>query len=285
MNRTWFFVPGSKEKFLEKSKSLNADILIFDLEDSVVKDDKASVRKRVIEFISNNEFSQRKYIRVNDIYSLYFLEDVKELAGTDIEGIVVPKINSDDDVKIVDYILNYYERINNSPGLKIIPLIESGLGIENAYKIAKASARIECLAFGAEDYKLDANISSAESHTFTYLRSVLINASSAANIGNPIDSIFPDFNDDTGLEQSSLNSSQSGFRGRLVIHPNQLGIVNACYGASSEELEEAREIVEAYDEAVNEGSGALKVNGKMIDGPVAERARKLLKMSKESGGI
>lgn len=280
MNRSWFFVPGSNEKFLEKSKTLQADVLIFDLEDSVVQADKENARRRIVNFINNNKINKRKFVRVNDIHSVYFLDDIKELSDCSIEGIVVPKVHSRDDIQIIDYILNYYEQLNNRASkLKVMPLIESGLGIMNAYEIASASKRIISLSFGAEDYKLDVNISDDKNHSLTYARSALVNASAAANIDSPVDSIFADFNDDESLELSSRESNTYGFQGRLTIHPKQIEIVNACYGAMEQELKEARDIVDAYDDSVVEGHGALKVNGKMIDGPVAERARKLLEQN------
>lgn len=280
MNKSWFFVPGSKDKFLAKSLSLDTDVIIFDLEDSVVPDDKEEARLKVKEFLLDNQRASQEYVRVNDIHSPYFIDDVKELAGTDIDGIMVPKVKDTDDIKIIDYILSRYEGGHHvkDKGIKVVPLIETGKGIGEAHAIAASSGRIECLAFGGEDYKLDLNISTNDESALMYARMTLLNASGAAGIEPPIDGVFTDFHDQQSLEENCLMSRGLGFQGKLTIHPNQLETVNRVYSPTEEEMENARKIVEAYEESIDTGSGALEVDGRMIDAPVAERAKKLLGM-------
>jgi|SRR5699024_5581931 len=280
MKKSWIFIPGIKERFLEKSKELESDILIFDLEDSVIPNDKIEARYMVKRFIDSMESHSEKYVRVNEISSLFFMEDIKELVSKDLDGIVVPKVNNVDEMKIVDYIVSQAEREKGLKigSIKVVPLLETGEGIANAAYIASSIERVELLAFGSEDYMLDVNIPKDEYGALQYARSTLVNASSAAGIAPPIDSVYTDFNNNEGLLEASKKSRGIGFQGRLVIHPGQLKTVNSIYSPTSAEIQEAQKIVDAYDSSFDEGSGALVVDGKMIDAPVAERAKKLLEM-------
>lgn len=280
MKKSWIFIPGIKKKFLEKAKELESDVLIFDLEDSVVPKDKIKARHMVKESIEAIDTQSEKYIRVNEISSLFFIEDVKELVSNYLKGIVVPKVNNIDDMKIVDYIVSQAEREKGleTGSIKVVPLIETGEGITNAACIASSIERIELLAFGSEDYMLDVNIPSDEYNALEYARSVLVNASSAAKIAPPVDSVYIDFNNEKGLIEASRKSRGTGFQGRLVVHPDQLETVRDIYAPTEAEIVEAQKIVAAYELSFDEGSGALEVDGKMIDAPVAERAKKVLKM-------
>jgi len=280
MKKSWIFIPGNKERYLEKSKELESDILIFDLEDSVVPNEKVTARFMVKKCIDYIESQPEKYVRVNEISSLFFMEDVKELVNRNLDGIVVPKVNNADEMKIVDYIISQAEREKGLEigSVKVVPLLETGEGITNAACIASSIERVELLAFGSEDYMLDVNIPKDAYGALQYARSALVNASSAAGIASPIDSIYPDFNNTDGLLEASKKSRGIGFQGRLVIHPAQLKTVNDIYAPTSTEIQEAQKIVDAYDSSFDEGRGALVVDGKMIDAPVAERAKKLLEM-------
>ncbi|WP_031545464.1 HpcH/HpaI aldolase/citrate lyase family protein [Salinicoccus luteus] len=278
MNKTWIFIPGAKEKFLDKAKELKADVLIFDLEDSVVPKDKKEARGMVKAALGQPASKNRRFVRVNDVHSPFFIDDIATLTDAVPDGIVIPKVDTRDEMMIADFLLSHYERENDLPSgsIRIVPLIETGRGIINAAEIAQSNERIEALAFGAEDYMLDVSIPKDEGDALLYARSVLVTASSAAGIAPPIDSVYTDFNDPEGLKAASIRSRGTGFQGRLVIHPKQLETINEVFGPTAREIEEARKIVEAYETSFNEGDGALQVNGKMIDAPVAERAKKLL---------
>lgn len=280
MDRTWFFVPGNNEKFLAKAKELAADVIIFDLEDSVVPDGKIEAREMILETLKNDDIKSKKYIRVNEIDSLYFINDISSLISEYIDGIITPKVNSTDDMKIVDYLISQFEKENGlkSGTIKTVPLIETGKGVVNAFEIASSNKRIESIAFGAEDYMLDVNIPKDENNALLHARSTLVTAASAAGISPPVDSVFTDFKDEEGLLEASRTSKGLGFQGRLVIHPEQIDDVNTIFAPTDEELAEAKKIVEAYESSFEEGSGIVEVNGKMIDTPVAQRAKKLLYM-------
>ncbi len=280
MDKSWFFIPGSKEKFLAKSTQLDADIIIFDLEDSVVPAEKSAAREQIKPWLAHPDIHSKKYIRVNEIHSTYFIDDVRELINVHLDGIVLPKTGDADDIKILDYLLTTFEKQNDLKlnEIKIVPLIETGKGIMNAMEIASSSPRIEAMAFGAEDYMLDVSVPGDAHHALLHARSTLVAASSAAGIGQPIDSVFTDFKDEEGLREASRLSRSYGFQGRLVIHPKQIETVNEVYAPTNSEVEEAEKIVDAFESSMDDGDGAVAVEGKMIDPPVYERAKKLLKM-------
>ncbi|SOC41903.1 HpcH/HpaI aldolase/citrate lyase family protein [Salinicoccus kekensis] len=280
MDKSWFFIPGSKDKFLAKSTELKADIIIFDLEDSVVQAEKAAAREKIRPWLNNPDIHSKKYVRVNEVHSIYFIDDVRELAGEDLDGIILPKAAESDDIKILDYLLTTFEKQNNlkTNDIKIVPLIETGKGMMNAMEIASSSPRVEAMAFGAEDYMLDVSIPGDGNQALLHARSTLVAASSAAGISQPVDSVFTDFKDAEGLREASAVSRALGFQGRLVIHPKQIEAVNEVYAPTPSEVEEAEKIIDAFESSSNDGEGAIEVEGKMIDPPVYERAKNLLKM-------
>ena len=280
MDKSWFFIPGSKDKFLAKSTDLKADIIIFDLEDSVVQAEKATAREKIMPWLDNPDIHSKKYVRVNEINSIYFIDDVRAVAVEHLDGVVLPKAAESDDIKILDYLLTTFEKQNNlkTNDIKIVPLIETGKGMMNAMEIASSSPRVEAMAFGAEDYMLDVSIPGDGNQALLHARSTLVAASSAAGISQPVDSVFTDFKDAEGLREASAVSRALGFQGRLVIHPKQIEAVNEVYAPTPSEVEEAEKIIDAFESSSNDGEGAIEVEGKMIDPPVYERAKNLLKM-------
>lgn len=280
MDKSWFFIPGSKDKFLAKSTELKADIIIFDLEDSVVPKEKDEAREKIKPWLNNKTISAKKYVRVNEIDSTFFIDDIRRLVNEGPDGFILPKTNSKDDIKILDYLITIFEKQNNMKlgQIKIVPLIETSAGILNAADIAAESSRIEAMAFGAEDYMLDSGIPADSSQSLLHARSTLVAASGAAGISPPVDSVFTDFNDEDGLKEASKLSRGFGFQGRLVIHPKQIVTVNEVYAPTASEIKEAEKIVNAFKTSMDDGNGAIEVDGKMIDPPVYERAKKLLEM-------
>lgn len=278
MDKSWFFIPGSKDKFLAKATELKADIIIFDLEDSVVPKEKDEAREKIKPWLNNKNISAKKFVRVNEVDSTFFIDDIRELVNEGPDGFVLPKTNNIDDIKILDYLITAFEKQNNLElnHIKIVPLIETSSGMLNAADIAAGSPRIEAMAFGAEDYMLDLSIPSDSNQSLLHARSTLVAASSAAGINPPVDSVFTDFNDEDGLREASKLSRGFGFQGRLVIHPKQMETVNTVYAPTPAEIEEAEKIFNAFKSSIDDG--AIEVDGKMIDPPVYERAKKLLEM-------
>ncbi|WP_085993081.1 HpcH/HpaI aldolase/citrate lyase family protein [Oceanobacillus senegalensis] len=277
MFKSWMFIPGNNDKHLAKTYQLKANALIFDLEDAVSDSEKGSARLKVSKIIQELK-STMNFVRINDRTTSYFLDDLYEIVKDGLTGVVLPKVETKEDIVITDYILNSLKkkyRIDKQ--ILIVPLIETAAGLYHAYEIATASKQIHCLAFGAEDFRLDSNITTDIHGTeLLYAKSKLVEVSRAAGIEAPVDSVFTNFKDEEGLREETELGKRLGFQGKLLIHPNQINTVNRIFSPSPEEIEEAKKIVQVYSESLDKGEAAIQVDGKMIDIPVAERARKIL---------
>ncbi|MEW9673746.1 CoA ester lyase [Ammoniphilus sp. 3BR4] len=283
--RSWMFVPGSDSKKIGKVQQLPADVIIFDLEDAVALAEKESARKKVKEALGI-ETNKNYVVRVNSTDTPYFVDDVKEIVGEGLMGIMLPKSESREQILLLDDLLGKLEK---EQGLKreieVIPLIESALGVCRADEIASASARVKCLAFGSVDYTLDIDAElTKEGFELLYARSRLVNVSRAAGIQSPIDAVYTDIHDLEGLRKETTFIKQMGFQGKLVVYPKQIGVVNEVFMPSREDIENAQMIVSAFEKSVKEGLGAVQVNGKMIDLPVVERAKRIVEKAEWLAG-
>ena len=248
--RTWMFVPGANRRQMEKALLLPADALIFDLEDAVAGGEKENARKQVKGVLQRNVApgSPARYVRINGADTPYFEDDVREVAEAGLDGIVLPKVEGPEQVHLLEKRL---EQVSHpKPGervVEIVPIIESACGLYRACEIAGASRRIRRLLFGAIDFALDIGAElTKDGLELLYARSQLVVVSRAAGIEAPIDSVFPDLQDETGLVREARMARQLGFQGKLLIHPKQIEPVNRVFAPSGGELAEAREIVAAY---------------------------------------
>jgi citrate lyase subunit beta / citryl-CoA lyase len=275
--RTWMFIPGNQQRRIDKVSELDADIFIYDLEDSVPLQEKMAARVLVAKSIENNQHLQN-YVRINDVTTPDFLEDLSFIFVKGLKGIVIPKANDPRDIIRVEKEVDELEERNHLPkgSIKLVPLIETALGIHHAYDIAVSSKRIHQMAFGAIDYCLDINAELTKSGMeLLYARSQLIVASRAAGIEAPVDTVFLNILDSEGIRKESEYVKQLGFQGKLVIHPNQIPIVNTIFIPTQEEIKEAKEIVSAFKKAAEKGIASLQINGKMVDYPVVNKAIKV----------
>lgn len=278
--RSWLFVPGNNARMLRKILELDADVFIIDLEDSISIEEKHKARTTSVN-ASSSLLGKNYYFRVNTLNSEWFIDDVKAAAGTKAKGIILPKAETRGDIDKVVRILDDVEAEYSLPSdsLELVPLIESALGVYNAFDIATTSKRIKRLVFGSVDFTLDINAKLTKEGTeLLYARSHLVVASRAAGIESPIDAIFTGIHDGEGLQNDAGRARQLGFQGKLVIHPNQIEIVNRTYSPSKEEVSEAKAIVTAYEKALSNGIASIQMDGKMIDLPVFEQAKKIMKL-------
>jgi citrate lyase subunit beta/citryl-CoA lyase len=290
--RSWMFVPGNHERKLEKAEDLKADVIIYDLEDAVALGEKDKARKMVRKAIADNgnkvnyvrvNGNKVNYVRVNDISTPHFLDDVSELAVEGLDGIVLPKAGEKEHVLLADHLLTQMEQKRNlgQGSTEIVPLIESALGVHNAYEIAASCKRVKRLAFGAVDFTLDINADlTKEGVEILYARSQMIISSRAAGIEPPIDTVYVHIKDQIGLLKETRLVKQLGFQGKLVVHPDQIDVVNNVFAPTAEEVQEAKAIVAAFDDALASGTAVIQLNGKMIDYPVVERSKKIVDQAK-----
>lgn len=269
MKRSYLFVPAINPRMIEKAVMSQADRIILDLEDAVADSEKEKAREEVKKAVILYREVKPIYVRINSMKSPFWKEDVLAVLESEAAGIVIPKLESDHEIKEVV--------VQTRGQLAIIPQIESAKGIQHAYDIAKADRTIERLAFGSLDFAWDIGCELTEGGLeLLFARSQLVIASRAACIESPIDTIYPDFHDQAGLEQEAIAVKKLGFKAKLIIHPKQIEPVNKVFSPSREELEWARQIVKEFEQADH---AVIQVDGKMIDFPVYKKAKDLLKNS------
>ncbi|MEH7176850.1 HpcH/HpaI aldolase/citrate lyase family protein [Neobacillus vireti] len=279
--RSWMFVPGSDERKINKIDSFHPDVFIFDLEDAVANHEKENARQLVVDSLQHHP-EKLKYIRINSYESPYFLDDLNTVVAPGLAGIVLPKAEAANHIKWIDRMVSEKEKENGIEAgkIKIVPLIESALGLYHSYEIANSSTRVERLAFGAIDYTLDIHAElTKDGEEILYARSHLVAVSRAAGIGAPIDTPYVDIKDSEGFLYETRYIKSLGFQGKLVIHPSQISLVNQVFTLNREDIDKALEIVEAYENALVNDLGVLQFKGKMVDLPVVEKARRIVEMA------
>jgi len=282
--RTLLFVPGNQERRLEKARQLPADAIILDLEDSVPVSEKDAARKMVAASIDGLASTGKDiFVRINALTTSHAVPDIKAIAtgGGGLKGICLPKSESKDDIRRAEALLDDAEKKSGleAGSITILALLETPKGIINAYEVTSASPRIIGAAFGGEDFAMEMGINRTREGTEVYYpRTVVAVACHAANI-LAIDSVYTDVRDTEGLIKETRAVARLGFQGKAVIHPDQISPVNQVFTPSDEEVAQARRVVQAFETAVEQGRASVALDGKMVDAPVAERARKFLALA------
>lgn len=283
--RSWLFVPGSSEKKLQKLSSISSDVFILDLEDAVNISVKEKARFYVSEYLKKLSNDTSKYvIRVNAYNTPFFESDIEMTLCSNLYGIMLPKSETPEDILYVDQFISKVEREKriNKNTIKIIPLIETALGIHNAYGIAKSSKRIPLLIFGAIDYLKDIQAElTLSGEELLYPRAHLVNSSRAADIDRPIDTVYPNFKDEKGFLNEAIYAKKMGFQGKLLIHPQQVSVANEAFTPSKKEVKRALKIIKSYEKARANNHGVIQVDGEMIDLPVVDHAKKIVEQYNE----
>ncbi len=287
LRRSLLFVPASSERFFAKAQASQADTLIFDLEDAVAPDRKASARETLKEVLQDSGFSRfERTVRINDLGTPYFLDDVLAMVEVGADGLVVPKTNTVEGIRFVDKLVSLAEERagRESGSVVLLPLIEQPEAIGNAFALAKATPRIAGMAFGHGDFSLSMGIKAAPSvdGIVLHARCQVVTAAKAAGI-MPIDNVYLDIPDIEGLGAETRQGKQLGYEGKACIHPNQVEPVNAVYTPTQEEVSYAQDLVAAFEQAVVEGKGAVAFQGRMIDGPIADIERIVLERARKAG--
>jgi citrate lyase subunit beta/citryl-CoA lyase len=200
--------------------------------------------------------------------------------------ILIPKVEEPEQVREVDRMIGEIKsRTGIIRPIWIMPIIESALGIENAFAVATASENVAALTIGLEDYTADLGVvKTIEGHESQYARSRVMNAARAAGV-QAIDSVFSDVADLNSLQRWAESSRAAGFEGMGCIHPGQIRVIHEAFQPTSVEIEKARKIVAAFEEAQNKGLAVVSLGSKMIDPPVVQRALKLVERAKAMGVI
>jgi citrate lyase subunit beta/citryl-CoA lyase len=283
LRRSRLYLPGSEPRYFINAALHGPDAIILDLEDSVHASEKDAARLLVRNALRAVDFlSCERMVRINQLP--LGLEDLDEIVPESPDLILIPKVERPEQVIETNCRI---EEIKADYGITrpiwLMPILESALGIENAFAIAKASEAIVALTIGLEDYTSDLGVvktsTGAES---LYARQRIVNAAHAAGL-QAIDSVFGDVGNMEALRTWALNSRSLGFEGMGCVHPLQIPVIHAAFAPTTAEVERARKIVTAYNEAQEKGLGVVSLGSKMIDPPVVQRALKLMARAQAMG--
>ena len=281
--RTMLFAPGNHPRRVEKCLTLDADCVILDLEDAVAVAEKEATRAKVIEALESDH-SATGYVRINAYDTPFCYRDLCAVVDPAVDGIVLPKLESPDQLLSVDWLMSQLERERGLEvgAIDIIPIIETGRGLDAVERIARVPSRVKRLSFGAGDYTLDMGMEwTLDEQELDYARSRIAVASRAAGLEPPIDTVFIHLGEHSALERSARRVKGMGFQGKLCIHPAQLDIVNDVFTPDADEVAKAKRYLDAFTEAEAAGSASIQVDGYFIDYPIVEKARRTLAVAEQ----
>lgn len=286
MRRSMLFLPGNTPNMIINGDALGADCIILDLEDAVSPDEKDSARLLVRSAMKNMGFRGVEItVRINSIDTEYWRDDLEAIIPLKPDFIMPPKSGCAEDIKKIDaYITGIEEKCGmDKGGVKLIPLIETALGVENAFNIATASKRVAALFLGGEDLTADLRCKRTKSgNEINYARTRLVCAARAAGI-DVYDTPFTDVNDDEGIIVDAEYAKSLGFSGKAAIAPRHVRAINEVFSPSLKDIRYAQDVFEAIRLGKEQGKGAVSLRGKMIDKPIVERARQTLEAAKQLG--
>jgi citrate lyase subunit beta / citryl-CoA lyase len=283
--RSRLYLPGSEPKYFINAALHEPDAIILDLEDSVHREEKDTARVLVRNALRAVDFGTcERMVRINQLP--LGLEDLAEVIGESPDLVLLPKVERPEQVSEVDRMISEIKaRHEITRPIWIMPILESALGIENAFVIAAASENVVALTIGLEDYTADLGIArTPEGKETAYARARVVNAARAAGV-QAFDSAFTDVGDMDGLRHWGEASRAMGFEGLGCIHPGQIRVVHEAFRPTAAEIEKAQRIVTAYEDAQKKGLGVVSLGSKMIDAPVVQRALKLVERAKAMGAI
>jgi citrate lyase subunit beta / citryl-CoA lyase len=277
--RSRLYLPGNEPKYFLNASQHNPDAIILDLEDSVAPPAKDTARLLVRNALRVVDFGQcERMVRINQGDRGF--ADLDAVVPQNVHIILIPKVETAEQVRAVDA---RAEKVRRAAGLEspcfLMPIIESALGCFNALAIATASPNVVALTIGLEDYTADLGAQrTPEGRESFWARQVVVNAARAAGV-TPIDTVFSDLSDMEGLRQACLEAKSLGFEGKGCIHPRQVSVVHEAFAPSPEEIEKAKRIVLAFEEAERRGLGVVALGSKMVDPPVVKRALRTVQMA------
>ncbi len=286
MRRCMLFLPGNAPKMMINGNYLGSDAVIFDLEDAVAPDQKDAARVLVRNILRDLDFSKvETIVRINSIDTAFWQLDLDNILPCKPDIIMLPKSSCAKDIEVVD---DYITALEESLGyekntVKLLPLIETAMGVENAYAIASARSRVTALFLGAEDLTADLRCKrTLEGAEIDYARHRLVNAARAAGV-DVYDTPFTDVNDDEGIRKDAQYAKSLGFTGKASISPRHIDAINEVFSPSIADIRYAYEVMDAIALAKEQGKGAIALRGKMIDAPIVTRARQTIEAANALG--
>ena len=283
MRRTMLFLPGNTPNMLINGDTLGADTVIFDLEDAVSPDEKDAARILVRNALKYQNFSGCEVVvRINPTDTEFWKEDLDAVIPLKPDMIMPTKVSGGEMIREVSaYMGQVEERSGIEKGsVKILPLIETALGVEKAFEIASSDVRVAGLFLGGEDFTADMHCKrTKEGQEIFYARTRLVCAARAWGI-EAYDTPFTDVEDMEGLRKDTEFAKSLGFAGKAVISPRHVDIVNEVFSPTEAEIEYAHDVMDAIEDGKRQGKGVISLRGKMVDAPIVKRAQQVLEMEK-----
>ena len=285
MRRSLLFIPSNNPAMLQNADIFGADSVIFDLEDAVNITEKDNARNLLFYYLSAHEnLPMEVVVRINGLDTKYYQEDLEKIVSDNIDTIMLPKATIEY-VNELDKLLTEIEnRKKMSKKIKVLPIIELAISVLQVDTIASLN-RVDGILLGAEDLTSDMEVvRTKKSVEIEYPRAKVAMACKAYKI-DAIDTPFTDVNDNLGLKDDALHAMQLGMNCKAAIHPNQLDTINEVFMPSQTQIIWASRVMKANEDANAKGLGVFSLDGKMVDKPVLDRARKILAKAKKFGAI
>ena len=277
--RSVLYMPGSNARAIEKARTLPADCVILDLEDSVAPDAKAAARTQVSQAVTAGGFGTREVVvRVNGLDTEWWYEDLEVIVTTRPDAILIPKISRPDELKRVDQEL---ANMRADPDIRVWAMMESPLAMLNARDIAAVAqnpqatqARLAAFVMGTNDLAKDtrARIIPGRAPMLPWLMTCV--AAARAYGIDIIDGVYNDLGNPAGFAEECVQARDLGFDGKTLIHPNQIEACNAVFAPNAEEVAQARKVIDAFERPENKGKGVIALDGRMVERLHADMARR-----------
>ncbi len=283
--RSFLFMPGSNARALEKAKTLAADGFIFDLEDAVAPDLKQAARQQIADAVASRGYGKREIlVRINGLDTSWWLEDVGMVARAHPDGIVIPKVQSPDQLTAISDRLG---DINADHAIRVWAMIETPLGVLRAEEIAEQArdfeVRLEGFVIGPNDIARETRMRMVKGRSpMLPALSNCIFAARAHGI-DILDGVCNDFSDTEGFASECAQAREMGFDGKTLIHPSQIEACNAAFTPTSDEISRAREILAAFEKPENAGKGAIRLGGQMVERLHMEMAKRTVAIADAIG--
>ena len=275
-NRSYLFAPGNHERRVEKALGLGADVVILDLEDAVAISEKKSTRELI-----NKTLEQPRncavFVRVNAYDTEFCYGDICSIVSENLDGIVLPKLESLEDLQSIDWLLGNLEQERALPNgsIDLMPIIETAVGLVNIREIARADTRVKRLAFGGGDYTRDLGMEwTLKEDELLPVRSEMVLASRFGKLEPPVDTVFIHIKEHDAFRSSCSNILGLGFQGKMCIHPDQVPVTNETFTPDPEEVKWSQRVIDEFAKAEKAGIASIQIDGYFVDYPIVEKAQR-----------
>ena len=275
-NRSYLFAPGNHERRVEKALGFGADVVILDLEDAVAISEKKSTRELI-----NKTLEQPRncavFVRVNAYDTEFCYGDICSIVSENLDGIVLPKLESLEDLRSIDWLLGNLEQERALPNgsIDLMPIIETAVGLVNIREIARADTRVKRLAFGGGDYTRDLGMEwTLKEDELLPVRSEMVLASRFGKLEPPVDTVFINIKEHDAFRSSCSNILGLGFQGKMCIHPDQVPVTNETFTPDPEEVKWSQRVIDEFAKAEKAGIASIQIDGYFVDYPIVEKAQR-----------